>query len=227
MIESNDLINIMKFPIISTIAVTLCALAATAQAELKVASVNVTELYTLFYKRFETETRLKEQEAAIKADIKTREEKLVALQEEDKKIQAQYDPSLAESAVKKLRDQHAVKQNEIQAATQELQTYVQRRSLAFRELFRRDMVLLFNEVQKTIEDVATASGYDLVIDSSATNANPGTKIFPYVKSTFDITPEVLKKLNAGAPAGFDPKAELQRLYGSSAIPGQPAAEPAK
>ena len=104
---------------------------------------------------------------------------------------------------------------------------MQRRSLAFRELFRRDMVLLFNEVQKTIEDVATASGYDLVIDSSATNANPGTKIFPYVKSTFDITPEVLKKLNAGAPAGFDPKAELQRLYGSSAIPGQPAAEPAK
>jgi hypothetical protein len=30
---------------------------------------------------------------------------------------------------------------------------------------------------------------------------------------------VLKKLNAGAPEGFDPKAELQRLYGSSAIPG--------
>ncbi len=215
----------MKFPIISTIAVTLCALAATAQAELKIASVNVTELYTLFYKRFETETRLKEQEAAIKADIKTREDKLVALQEEGKKILAQDDPTLGESAKKKLRNQLAAKQNEIQAAQQELQTYVQRRSLAFRELFRRDMVLLFNEVQKTIEDAATAAGCDLVIDSSATNANPGTKIFPYVKSTFDITPEVLKKLNAGAPEGFDPRAEMQRLYGNGAVPGdQPAAK---
>ncbi len=216
----------MKFPIISTIAVTLCALAATAQAELKIASVNVTELYTLFYKRFETETRLKEQEAAIKADIKTREDKLIALQEEGKKIMAQADPTLGESARKKLQEQLAAKQNEIQAAQQELQTYVQRRSLAFRELFRRDMTLLFNEVQKTIEESATAIGCDLVIDSSATNANPGTKIFPYVKSTFDITPEVLKKLNAGAPAGFDPHAELQRLYGNgnAPAPGQQPAE---
>lgn len=209
----------MKFPIISTIAVTLCALMATAQAELKVASVNVTELYTMFYKRFDTEVRLKDEEAKIKEEIKQREDKLRALQEEDQKIQKQYDPSLAESAVKKLRDQHAAKQNEIQAAQQELQTCVQRRSLAFKELFRRDMALLFNEVQTTIEEVASQGSYDLVIDSSATNANPGTKIFPYIKPTFDITPEVLKKLNAGAPKGFDPKAELQRLYGDVNIPG--------
>ncbi len=43
----------MKFTnIITTVAVAFCALIATAQAELKIASVNVTELYTLFYKRF-------------------------------------------------------------------------------------------------------------------------------------------------------------------------------
>jgi len=205
----------MKFPIISTIAVTLCALMATAQAELKVASVNVTELYTMFYKRFETEVRLKDEEAKIKEEIAQRESKLKALQEEDLQIQKKYDPSLAESAVKTLKDQHAAKQNEIQAAQQELQTYAQRRSLAFKELFRRDMTVLFTEVQTTIEEVASQSGYDLVLDSSATNANPGTKVFPYIKPTFDITPEVLKKLNEGAPAGFDPKAELQRLYPGS------------
>ncbi|MDO5471173.1 MAG: OmpH family outer membrane protein [Akkermansia sp.] len=205
--------------IISTVAVTLCALVATAQAEIKVATVNVTELYTLFYKRFDTEVRLKDEEAKIKAEIKTREDKLRALQEEDQKIQKKYDPSLSEAQVKKLRDQHNIKVNEIQAAQQELQTYVQRRSLAFKELFRRDMALLFNEVQTTIADIAAQGAYDIVLDSSAQNATTGIKIFPYVKSSFDITPEVLKKLNAGAPAGFDPKAELQRLYGSSAVPG--------
>ena len=209
----------MKFhTIITTIAVTLCAMVATAQADLKVATVNVTELYTLFYKRFDTEVRLKDEEAKIKAEIKTREDKLRALQEEDQKIQKQYDPSLSESQVKKLRDQHNIKMNEIQAAQQELQTYVQRRSLAFKELFRRDMALLFNEVQQTISDIASQGGYDIVLDSSAQNASTGIKIFPYVKSSFDITPEVLKTLNAGAPEGFDPKAELKRLYGSSAIP---------
>ena len=210
----------MKFhTILTTIAVTLCAMVATAQADLKVATVNVTELYTFFYKRFDTEVRLRDEEAKIKAEIKTREDKLRALQEEDQKIQKQYDPSLSESQVKKLRDQHNIKMNEIQAAQQELQTYVQRRSLAFKELFRRDMALLFNEVQTTIADIAAQGAYDIVLDSSAQNATTGIKIFPYVKSSFDITPEVLKKLNAGAPAGFDPKAELQRLYGSSAVPG--------
>ncbi len=210
----------MKFQtIITTIVVTLCAMVATAQAEIKVAAVNVTELYTMFYKRFDTEVRLKEEEAKIKAEIKQREDKLRALQEEDQKIQKQYDPSLSESQVKKLRDQHNLKVNEIQAAQQELQTYVQRRSLAFKEMFRRDMALLFNEVQQAITDCATQRGFDLVIDSSATTSTTGMKIFPLVKDTFDITPEVLKHINAGAPAGFDPKAELQRLYGNNAVPG--------
>ncbi len=208
----------MKFhTIISTIAVTLCAMVATAQAELKVATVNVTELYTLFYKRFDTEVRLKDEEAKIKAEIKVREDKLRALQEEDKQIQKKYDPSLSQAQVKKLSDQHNIKMNEIQAAQQELQTYVQRRSLAFKELFRRDMALLFNEVQQTISDIASQGGYDVVLDSSAQNATTGIKIFPYVKSSFDITPEVLKALNAGAPEGFDPKAELQRLYGTPSV----------
>jgi len=210
----------MKFQtIITTIAVTLCAMVATAQAEIKVAAVNVTELYTMFYKRFDTEVRLKEEEAKIKAEIQQREEKLRALQEEDKKIQAQYDPSLSEAQVRKLREQHQVKMGEIQAAQQELQTYVQRRSLAFKELFRRDMTLLFNEVQQAISDIAAQGGYDLVIDSSATNSTTGIKIFPHVKTSYDITPEVLKHINAGAPEGFDPRAELQRLYGSNAVPG--------
>ncbi len=210
----------MKFQtIITTIAVTLCAMVATAQAEIKVAAVNVTELYTMFYKRFDTEVRLKEEEAKIKAEIQQREEKLRALQEEDKKIQAQYDPSLSEAQVRKLREQHQVKMGEIQAAQQELQTYVQRRSLAFKELFRRDMTLLFNEVQQAISDIAAQGGYDLVIDSSATNSTTGIKIFPHVKASYDITPEVLKHINAGAPEGFDPRAELQRLYGSNAVPG--------
>lgn len=210
----------MKFKtIITTVAVTLSALIATAQAEVKIASVNVTEVYTMFYKRFDTEVRLKAEEAKIQEEIKQRKDKLSAMEEEDKKIVAKIDPSLSEAQERKVREQHNIKRNEIQAAEQELQIHVQRRARAFKELFRRDMAVLFNEVQQAITDCATQGGYDLVIDSSATNSTTGMKIFPHVKSTFDITPEVLKHINAGAPAGFDPKAELQRLYGNNAVPG--------
>ena len=210
----------MKFPIISTALVTLCALTATAQAEIKIASVNVQELYTKFYKRFDTETSLQKQLSEIKADIKVREDKIRALQEELKKIQEQYDSSLSDSAVAKLREQYQAKANELKAADQEMKDFVQRREVAFRELRNSEMRLLVEEVQTAINTVADQSGSDLVLDSGAISPQPqigiGTRVFPYMKKDIDLTPEVLKQLNAGAPQGFDPDAELKRLYGSPA-----------
>ena len=214
----------MKFPIISTAIVALCALTATAQAEIKIASVNVQELYTKFYKRFDTETSLQKQLTEIKADIKVREDKLRALQEDLKKIQEKYDTSLSDSAVAKLREQYQAKANELKAADQELKDFVQRREVAFRELRNSEMRLLVEEVQAAINTVADQSGSDLVLDSGAISPQPqigiGTRVFPYMKKDIDLTPEVLKQLNAGAPQGFDPDAELKRLYGN------PAAAPA-
>ena len=210
----------MKFPIISTALVTLCALTATAQAEIKIASVNVQELYTKFYKRFDTEVSLQKQLNEIKADIKVREDKLRGLQEELKKIQEKYDSSLSDSAVAKLREQYQTKANELKAADQELKDFVQRREVAFRELRNTEMRLLVEEVQTAIVTVADKSGSDLVLDSGAISPQPqigiGTRVFPYMKKDIDLTPEVLKQLNAGAPEGFDPDAELKRLYGTPA-----------
>ena len=210
----------MKFPIISTALVTLCALTATAQAEIKIASVNVQELYTKFYKRVDTEVSLQKQLNEIKADIKVREDKLRGLQEELKKIQEKYDSSLSDSAVAKLREQYQAKANELKAADQELKDFVQRREVAFRELRNTEMRLLVEEVQTAIVTVADKSGSDLVLDSGAISPQPqigiGTRVFPYMKKDIDLTPEVLKQLNAGAPQGFDPDAELKRLYGSPA-----------
>ncbi len=207
----------MKFPIISTAIVSLLAMVGTAQADVKIASVNVRELYTMYYKRFDTENVLQKQLADIKADVKVREDKLRALQEEDKKIKDKYDSSLSESAVNKLRDEHNAKVNEIKAADQELKDFVQRRSVAFRELRNREMRLLLEDVQNGINSVAEAQGADLVVDAAAISAQQdigiATSAFPYIKKGFDITPEVLKALNADAPAGFDPEAELKRLYG--------------
>lgn len=219
----------MKFPIISTAMLLLCAFAATAQADIKVASVNVKELYTKFYKRFDTENVLQKQLSDIKADVKSREDKLHALMEEDKKIREKYDSSLSDSAIAKLRDQHNAKNNEIKAADQELKDFVQRRGVAFREMRAREMRILVEEVQTAINTVAEQKGMDVVLDSGAISAQAdlgiGTTTFPYIKKDMDITPEVLKVLNAGAPQGFDPDAELKRLYGNGGAPAEaPAAE---
>ncbi|MBR5878747.1 MAG: OmpH family outer membrane protein [Akkermansia sp.] len=214
----------MKFPILSTAIVTLCALTATAQAEIKISSVNIQELYTKFYKRFETENTLQKQLTEIKADVKVREDKLRALQKEIERIKGKYDSSLSDSAVAKLRKQFDEKVNELKAADQELKDFVQRREVAFREVRNTEMRVLMEEVHTAINTVADQSGSDLVLDSGAISPQAaigvGTRVFPYMKKDIDLTPEVLKVLNAGAPQGFDPDAELKRLYGN------PAAAPA-
>ena len=214
----------MKFPILSTAIVTLCALTATAQAEIKISSVNIQELYTKFYKRFETENTLQKQLTEIKADVKVREDKLRALQKEIEQIKGKYDSSLSDSAVAKLRKQFDEKVNELKAADQELKDFVQRREVAFREVRNTEMRVLMEEVHTAINTVADQSGSDLVLDSGAISPQAaigvGTRVFPYMKKDIDLTPEVLKVLNAGAPQGFDPDAELKRLY------GHPAAAPA-
>lgn len=216
--------HIMKFPILSTAIVTLCALTATAQAEIKISSVNIQELYTKFYKRFETENTLQKQLTEIKADVKVREDKLRALQKEIEQIKGKYDSSLSDSAVAKLRKQFDEKVNELKAADQELKDFVQRREVAFREVRNTEMRVLMEEVHTAINTVADQSGSDLVLDSGAISPQAaigvGTRVFPYMKKDIDLTPEVLKVLNAGAPQGFDPDAELKRLYGN------PAAAPA-
>lgn len=228
----------MKFPIITTAIVALCAFTLTAEAQapaapaaapssnLKVATVNVKELYTKFYKRFDTENVLQKQLADIKKDIASREEKLRELQEEAKKILDKNDGSLSDTARQKLQTEFNAKQNEFRAREQELKDFVQRRNVAFRELRNREMRLLMEEVQNSINTVAEKVGADMVLDSGALSPQPeigiGTPVYPFLKKNFDITPEVLKQLNSGAPKGFDPDAELKRLYGDGAAPAAEA-----
>lgn len=229
----------MKFATITTAILALGAMTApmalaqgsTATTNLKVATVNVKELYTLYYKRFDTETVLQKQLADIKKDIANREDKLRELQEEAKKIIDKNDGSLSDSARAKLQTEFNAKQNEFRALEQELKDFVQRRNVAFRELRNREMRLLMEDVQNAVNSVAEKSSADIVMDSGALSPQPeigiGTPVFPYLKKSFDITPEVLKQLNAGAPKGFDPQAELKRLYGDAGAPAAPAEVPTK
>ncbi|MDO5449679.1 MAG: OmpH family outer membrane protein [Akkermansia sp.] len=229
----------MKFATITTAILALGAMTApmalaqgsTATTNLKVATVNVKELYTLYYKRFDTETVLQKQLADIKKDIANREDKLRELQEEAKKIIDKNDGSLSDSARAKLQTEFNAKQNEFRALEQELKDFVQRRNVAFRELRNREMRLLMEDVQNAVNSVAEKSSADIVMDSGALSPQPeigiGTPVFPYLKKSFDITPEVLKQLNAGAPKGFDPQAELKRLYGDAGAPATPAEVPTK
>ncbi|MBE6418873.1 MAG: OmpH family outer membrane protein [Akkermansiaceae bacterium] len=202
--------TIMKLPIISTAAVTLTALASTVQADLKLASVDVNLVYTKYYKRFETEEHLRTAMTEIRTEVEKRQAEISKLMQEFETMRAQHDPSRSDKENAELRKKLEAKRAEILAKQEELKQYVDTRQKAFQELYSRDIQILFADVQKCIKDEAARAGYDLVIDSSAINGATRTKVFPHVNVSYDITPQMIQKINADAPAGFDADAELRK-----------------
>ena len=126
----------MKFPIISTVAVTMAALASTVSADIKVASVDVNLLYTKYHKRFETEVRLKQAMTEIQTDAKKRQEELVKLKDEFEKLKATYDPSRSEKEINALRQQLEKKQAQYVAKENELKEFLQQTYPTIVEVFR-------------------------------------------------------------------------------------------
>ena len=196
---------------LSVLAVVISSLVATAAAEVKIASVNMSELHIMFYKRVDAENDLRKQVDAIREEITTRQEKVKALEQKLVSIQKQADPTLSEAATKKLREQFSSVKNEYDAERQEFDTFVKRRQLAINDMRLRMTALLAREMHEVVQTVAAEEGVDFVIDSSATSQTPGGRVFPYVKPSMDISEKVIKRLNADAPAGFDAQAELQKV----------------
>ena len=210
---------------LSVLAVVISSLVATAAAEVKIASVNMSELHVMFYKRVDAENDLRKQVDAIREEITTRQEKVKALEQKLVGIQKQADPTLSEAAVKKLREQFSSVKNEYDAERQEYDTFVKRRQLAINDMRLRMSTLLAREMHEVVQAVAAEEGVDFVIDSSAISQTPGGRIFPYVKPSMDISEKVIKRLNADAPAGCDAQAELQKFrsavqQGASEQPAQ-------
>ena len=130
--------------------------------------------------------------------------------DEFEKLKATYDPSRSEKEINALRQQLEKKQAQYVAKENELKEFLQVRENGFKEMYTRDISVLFADVQECISKEAAGMNYDLVIDSSAMNSAPRTKIFPHVNKAFDITPALLEKLNAEAPAGFNADEELKK-----------------
>ena len=205
-------------------AVVVGSLASLASAEVKIASVNMSELHIMFYKRVDAENSLRKQTEAVREEIVQRQEKVKALGQQMLSIEKQADPTLSEAAVKKLREQYSSVKNEYEAELREYETFVKRRQLLLNDVRARESMLLLREMSEVVRAVAAEEGLDIVLDSSAISQTLGGSGFPYVKPSMDITEKVLKRLNADAPDDFDAQAELQRFR--AAIKGEQNDSPA-
>ncbi len=212
----------MKLFNTTLIAAAALGMVSAAHAELKVATVDVQQVFKDYYKTHEAQKELDNVKKDVEAENASRLEKVQAIEKElqDMKKRAE-DPSLSDKAKKDLAEQFQLKQNEGIALEKSRREFVERKTRSLNESMTMKTRAIVEDIDKVTSAKATAGKFDLVLDKSATGLSQ-TKVFLHTNPSMDITDAVKKELNASAPAGFDPSKAAVDLQVPAAAPAAPA-----
>lgn len=180
------------------------ALSATANAELKVATVDVQKLFSDYYKTHEAQAEVDKAAQTVQQTNNTRAETIKKMEADfNEMVKKLQDPMLNEKDKKDLEQKAQIKRQEVIALEQERRGFVERQLKSLQEQMKLRSANIMTEITKITEGIATKASYDLVLDKSA-QALRSNQVFVYTKPSMDITPTVMKELNKDAPKDFDP-----------------------
>ncbi len=187
--------------------------------ELKIAVVDMQEALNQYYK---TEIQVKQINELADKKRKNLDERQAAYQQmttQMSELDVVYrDTSLAEAKRKEAMEKLQALFEERNAKGKEISD-AQRKASAEVMTARQEMeATLVAEIKATVDAIVEAQGLDLVFDKSfLPKAN---KAILYTSSNVkDLTEEIVKTLNAGAPAGSAPAASPAPAAAAPAAPG--------
>ncbi len=185
-----------------------------AQAQGKIAVVNLRGIFEGYYKRKLADIKIKERAGELDKELDEKLEKKKAAEETYNKATAGANDLAASKEERDRRKGDAEqKLGELKQIEQDITKFRQQAEAILREQQGRLRARVLEEINAEIEAKAKTDGYYLVIDKDADSRND-TKVVIYHNGEHDITEAILKKLNDGAPANLESVAA-------------PAAEPKK
>lgn len=179
-----------------------------ASADLKVAIVDLAKAFDSYYKTQDASTHMKQKADAFQKDMQDLVSQYQHMGDEAQALKkAADDPTLSAAARDDKNKALQAKVQELrnmEAKVQEMKTERQRE---FDDESMRRRKEIVEEITKTINDYAGPQGYDLVIDKSPNSAGNGVPVVLFASSKLvDITPDIIKQLNASRPATSAPAA---------------------
>lgn len=172
----------------------------TAQDEkLKIATVDMQELFKEYYKTNDAQKQLNIERARIQKENNERLTRIRELDDELKTMRKQVeDPTLSDSKRQEIFEELKMKQQDGISLNRERQEYLQRRNQALREKMGQQMKGILEEIRKLVEEQANKDAYNYVFDKSALSASQ-VPFLLYAQDSADITPSLLEILNKDAP----------------------------
>ena len=178
------------------LVVGIAAAPVSAQAQLKVGTIDMKQVFDSYYKTKDAEAKINESRAQAQKELAERLDTFNKAQEQARKLNDEAGKSeLSEKAkadkVKGLNE----KLQELGVMQREVQEFQQTRERQLSEQSVRSRNSLVEEINKIVSDVVKTNGYDLVFDKSGQSLN-AVNVLVHSKDSFDFTSDVLSKLNA-------------------------------
>lgn len=197
----------MKSNILTTAAIALgtVLLGGSAQADVKVGTIDMKQVFDTYYKTKDAESKINEARAQAKKELDERLDSFNKAQEEAKKMNDEANkPELAAAAKADKSKLLNEKLQALGALQREIQEFQQTRERQLSEQSVRSRNSLVEEINKVISDKVKSAGYDVVLDKSGQSLNAvGVVIFS--RESFDFTNDVVTELNKSKPAAKSEK----------------------
>jgi Skp family chaperone for outer membrane proteins len=191
------------------------ASSASDHEKLKIACVNMKEVFLGYNKTKEAQKRINEQRNAISKELQERvdeyKKKADAVQKLNDDISQ---PDLSQEGKETKRRSRDEKVNELKAMEGEMHELQTTRENQIQEEWNRARSGIVDEINKVVNDCVKANAFDLVLDRSQGNL--------FSKEAYDFTAEVIRTLNNDQPAG---KAQIPPAPTGAEAPAAPAAIP--
>lgn len=178
----------------------LFSIAAAQDAKLKIATVDMQELFKQYHRTSEAQKQINVERARIQKDNNERLARIRELETNLGGLKKQIeDPSINDSKKQELFKDWQLQQQEGIALDRERREFLQRRNQALNENMVQRMKGILEEIRKLVEEQAKTDDYDYVFDKSGLSTSQ-VPFLLYTKDATDVTASLLKDLNKDAPA---------------------------
>lgn len=169
----------------------------------RIATIDLKKVFDKYYKLEQARKAFEKEKADMDKEYQSRAEDAKRALNDYTKLKEAVDDTMISDTEKASRKAKAdAKLQEVKSDDTDLRTYEQQANDKLALDQQRMMDLLMQDIQSAVNAKAKASGCFLVVDTSARVANgANTAVVLYSSGENDITDEIVKQLNAAAPAG--------------------------
>jgi len=181
------------------VAAALVSVAPSAQAQVKIGTLDMNAVFTQYYKTKDAETKLNEARAAAKKELDDRLETLKKSMDEINKLNADMEkPELSKDAKDKMTKSRDEKVNDARNLDREITEFRGTRERQLQEQFVRMRKDIIDEIMKIVNDKVKSAGYDIVFDKSGMSMGQ-IPVLIYSRADLDFSKEIVDTLNKNAP----------------------------